>query len=243
MSEIGDNTPANGAARKTSHNRRLSRYVVVLLIVLFAAFFLYRGGQWQSRAEIARLGGSTSTGSHPVYAKLAYDTRTPKLIRDACTSEFGRWVFSQFPVVYSVDLRGLRDRDAVESALHIAKNFDHVTELTLYQSAVTDDHLAILGAGFPRLERLKINETAITDAGVTHLRDLPELRMINAQRTALTNAAVGDLAAMRWLRELDIAETRITSVKQIRDAHPMCFINHRLVTLTQSTDHHRVTRP
>jgi hypothetical protein len=249
MSDSGTNTPpertmhdANVVAER-SRKRRLVPYTIILLIGCLILCFAYRGGLWYERVRISELGGTTVTGPAPIYHKLAYTTRLPEFVRYACASKLGRWIFCQFPVIYAVDLRRVRDKQAVESALQIAKEFDHVTELVLYQSAVTDEHLAILKTGFPKLERLKINETKITDVGIRHLRNLPELQLINAQRTAITNGSVSDLAAIRRLKELNIAETQITSVQPIRDAHPMCYINHRLVTVTQSTDFHRVSRP
>ena len=164
-----------------------------------------------------------------------------KIVRSAFTSKLGQWIFGRFQVIYTVDLRGVRVNADVKAALKIAKDFEHVNELILYQSAVTDDDLAILKTGFPKLERIKLNETAITDAGIVHLRDLPELRLINAQRTAITDAAVPDLAAISRLKELNIAETQITSVKLIRSTHPICHINGKLVTLSRSSDVHRAS--
>ena len=234
------NADANGR-RSTTRRRRLIRYVVILVLANLLPLAGYRALVWHQQSRIREFGGTTVTGTPPIYYTLAYTTRSPVLVRRACTTNVGRWLFNQFPVIYTVDLRGVRDPKAITVALHCAKSFDNVTELILYQSAVTDDHLAILPHGFPELERLKINETGITDAGISHLRDLPQLRLINAQRTKITNAAVPDLATMSRLKELNIADTEISDVTPVHEAHPMCFINRQLVTVSESTDFHRVS--
>ena len=248
MKERTEDLDEAGALSQSSRARRLFQWAIGLLVLLFLVtavvpLCIFRGSLSYRATQISRLGGTITTGPPPIYAELAYSTKYPKLVRQTCTSAFGRWVFSQCPVVYSVDLRSIPSGEAVKSALQIASGFDHVREITLYQSAATDDHLEIVADGFPKLQRLKLNETAITDAGIKHLRKLPELQLLNAQRTALTDAAVPDLAAIHQLKELSVAETSITSVQPIRDAHPLCHINHQLVTRTATTDDHRRRKP
>ncbi|HCO23881.1 MAG: hypothetical protein CME31_02540 [Gimesia sp.] len=233
-------TPDANAVRKITKRGGISVCIIVLLVTAIL-LFSYRDSVSHDQKRIQLLGGTTRTGLPPIYAKLAYTSHSPKIVRSAFTSKLGQWIFGRFQVIYTVDLRGVRVNADVKAALKIAKDFEHVNELILYQSAVTDDDLAILKTGFPKLERIKLNETAITDAGIVHLRDLPELRLINAQRTAITDAAVPDLAAISRLKELNIAETQITSVKLIRSTHPICHINGKLVTLSRSSDVHRAS--
>ena len=210
-------------------------------IIILLPHCVYRISLWHKQAQMTRLGGTIITGHPPIYSQLAYSSHSPRFVREACFSKGGQWIFSQFPVVYGIDLRRVGEQDDVDSALRIMMGFDGITQITFYQSAVTDEHLALLAAAFPKLKQLKINETAITDVGIGHLCDLPELQLLNAQRTALTDTAVPALAAIRQLKELNIAETQITSVQPIRNANPSCYINHQLVTKSHSTDYHRIS--
>lgn len=223
-----------------SPRRILAWGMIVTIVIAVIVFADFRFRFLQKRAEIDRLGGSTVAGPPLLYRKMKADSRYPEFVRIALNSNFGSWVFDQFPVVYSVDLRRIRDPEKVDRGLEIAAEFGSVLELVLYQSAVTDAHLAKYLHSFPQLLRLKLNETTITDAGIAHVRNLPELELLNVQRTALTNAAVPDLAAVSKLGELDIAETKITDVDAIRHAHPRCKIIRRTVTLTDTTDRLRI---
>lgn len=223
-----------------SIDRKLIRYVVIFLVVTTAPVFVHQSRLNSRRARIALLGGEVRTGPPPFYRELAYSTRRPKFIRTACKSRFGGWLFSQFSVIYSADLRAIKNEDHLEEALQILRDCDRLSELTLYQAPVTDSHMELFRTGFARLERLKLNETLVTDAGIGHLRALRSLTLLNLQRTDLSNESVPVLASLPRLKELSIGQTRIDNIKAIRDARPGCFINTRVVTLKQSTDFHRV---
>lgn len=225
--------------RELTARQRIYHCLVVLLLGNAIAFVAYRSCVWHAQWAIYRLGGQTVTGTPPIYFDLAYTTKTPANIRPLLTSRFGHWVFSQFPVIYSVDLRGVSDPDAVAEALQIATGLDHVTELVLYKSAVRDEHLGIVAKGFPRLQSLKINETLIGDSGIAHLSGNVTLRHLNAQRTAVTNSCVRSLCGLPQLKELNVAETGITSLEPLRKENPACYITTQLVTRARTTDRQR----
>ncbi len=234
--------PASAPPKQTTveecdapRKRSTGGYVLLLLLVLspLLLFGAYRARFASRCTRIEQLGGSVRTGPRLIYHDLANSMRTPKAIRDACRSRFGEWAFGQLPVIYSVDLRGMKNPDDVEAAMQVARSCEHLRELTLYQSAVTDAHLARMPGGFRSLAGLKINETAVTDAGVRHLRKLPSLQMVNAQRTALTDAAVPDLAKIRRLKDLVIFDTSITSVDEIVKKNPSCHISFRFLQVTR----------
>jgi hypothetical protein len=235
MSESRHKTISDHITRSMSP-RRLS---ILLCVVVFAIVGTIGGIRvWvlHAQEQIHALGGTTMVGPPPIYYTLKGHRWSPQVIQQFLKSDTGHWVFSRFPVVYRVDLRGVRDEAAIESALQLAKNCSNIRELVLYKSAVTDKHLKILRGGFSRLESLKINETGITDRGIAELRHLSQLRLLNAQRTLITNAAVPDLIAIPRLKELSIAETQITDGYKVRKAHRMCVVNDRLVTLEHTTD-------
>lgn len=227
------------APRELTARQRLFRYGLLLLLGNAIPFIACRSPVWDTQRAINRLGGQTVTGPPPVYFDLASDATTKANIRALLTSRFGHWVFSQFPVIYSVDLRGVSDPDAVAEALQIAASLDHVSELVLCKSAVRDEHLGVVAEGFPRLHSLKINETSIGDSGIAYLSGNTLLRHINLQRTAVTNSCVRSLCKMPRLKELNVAETRVTSLEPLRNANPACCITTELVTLARSTDRQR----
>ena len=226
--------------RESNVRERLYRCFALLLLGNAIALVAYRSCVWQTQWAINRLGGQTVTGPPTVYSDLAYTAKVPANIRVFLTSRFGHWLFSQFPVIYAVDLRGVSDPDAVAAALQIAANLDHVTELVLYKSAVRDEHLAIVAKGFPQLRSLKLNETLVGDSGIAHLSGNATLLHLNAQRTAVTNSCVQSFCGMPHLKELNVAETRITSLDQLRTANPTCYITTDLVTRRQTTDQQRM---
>lgn len=238
MSESRHKTISDHGTRSMS----LRRLSILLCVVVFAVVGTIGGirvGALHDQEKIHALGGMTRIGPPPIYYTLKGHRWSPKIIRQFVKSDAGRWVFSRFPVVYGVDLRGIRDATAIESALQLASSGGNVRGLVLYQSAATDKHLEILREGFSRLVSLKINETSITDRGIAELRHLPQLQLLNAQRTLITNAAIPDLIAIPKLKELSIAETQITDGCKVRKAHRMCVVNDRLVTLEHTTDSYR----
>ena len=229
-------------ARELTVRQRLYRSLVFLLLGHAVTFVGYRSCVWHTQWTIYRVGGHTVTGPPPIYSDLAYTAKTPTNIRALCTSRLGHWLFSQFPVIYAVDLRGVSEPDAVAEALQIAASLDHVTELILYQSAVRDEHFGIVATGFPQLRSLKVNETSIGDSGIAHLSGNVTLLQLNLQRTAITNTCVQSICRMPHLKELNVAETRITSLEQLRKTNPACYITTSLVTRSNTTDMQRLAR-
>lgn len=67
-----------------------------------------------------------------------------------------------------------------------------VTGVQLTGSQATDDDLKCLHA-FPLLETLRLDNTAITDAGLVHLKSLVRLRQVNLAGTKVSDKGVADL--------------------------------------------------
>ena len=148
-------------------------------------------------------------------------------------------MFSQFPIIHTVDLRGVSDPADVTSSLSLASGHGCVTNLILYKSAVRDQHLANVKSEFPDLTCLKINDTQIGDSGIAHLSGHPTLQHINVQRTAITDASVPVLSTFPRLKELNVGETKITSFQQLRELLSSCYVTNKLVTRSQTTDRYR----
>ena len=60
------------------------------------------------------------------------------------------------------------------------------------------------------LEELSIGGTAVTDAGLVHLRAFPRLRTLSIYGTPLTDAGMDVVASLDELEEVALAGTRIT---------------------------------
>ena len=216
--------------------QRLYRCLLVLMLGYFIVFVGYRFSVWHTEKSISRLGGRTVTGALPGYDRLAFSSETPAGIRALAESPVGKWLWTQWPVIYEVDLRKVSDPEAVSKALQIAAGHESISDLVLYRSAVQDDHLKIVAAAFPKLRSLKINETSIGDSGIAHLFNHKTLTHLNVQRTSITNASVPLFTTMPRLKELNIGETSVTSLEDLRRANPRCVITTELTTLKRTTD-------
>lgn len=222
--------------------QRLYRCLLVLMLGYFIVFVGYRFSVWHTEKSISSLGGRTVTGALSGYDHLAYSSETPAGIRALAGSPVGKWLWTQWPVIYEVDLRKVSNPEAVSQALQIAAGHESISDLVLYRSAVQDDHLRIVAAAFPKLRSLKINETSIGDSGIAHLANHKTLTHINVQRTAVTNASVSLFATMPRLKELNIAETSITSLDELHRSRSNFYATTELVTLRSSTDRQRTSR-
>lgn len=78
------------------------------------------------------------------------------------------------------------------------------------RSGVTDDGIGIL-AEFPRLTRVRLDNTSVGDGGVDTLLGLPALEMVNLYGTRLTDAGLVRLAAHPGLRRIYCAGTEVTA--------------------------------
>jgi Leucine-rich repeat (LRR) protein len=73
---------------------------------------------------------------------------------------------------------------------------------------VTDENLVFVD---PSLRNLCLGHTAITDAGVAHLRGMDQLQWLDLSFTATGDMAVARFAKSSQLRQLNLERTRITN--------------------------------
>jgi hypothetical protein len=97
--------------------QRLYRCLLVLMLGYFIVFVGYRFSVWHTEKSISSLGGRTVTGALPGYDHLAYSSETPAGIRALAGSPVGKWLWTQWPVIYEVDLRKVSNPEAVSQAL------------------------------------------------------------------------------------------------------------------------------
>lgn len=98
---------------------------------------------------------------------------------------------------------------------------ENITWLKLSGSSLRDEWLAYIGL-FTNLSKLWINETMITDKGITHLESLKNLEYLNVYGTQITNHAIESIVQMTSLKKLYIWQTDITDVgvARISDSLP-----------------------
>jgi len=94
-------------------------------------------------------------------------------------------------------------------ALHSVMTLPNLVILSLAETQVNDDSLAIL-AKHPKLLYLSLDKTKITDQGLEHVAAIPNLGSLTLWRTAVSDNGCATLAKMSQLRSLSLDETRIT---------------------------------
>ncbi len=103
----------------------------------------------------------------------------------------------------------------------LAPLVDHVGELALARSGITDETLELC-ARMPRLERLDLRATAVTDAGLVRLAGHATLAELVLAQTKLTDAAVEALQALPALREVNVWSAGLSgeALARLRSARP-----------------------
>lgn len=98
---------------------------------------------------------------------------------------------------------------------------EHLGSLTAARSAVAQSKLAYL-ARLPKLERLDLSGTDLTDAGLGFLRGLTHLVRLDVSDTKVTDAGLVALQELPALRKLTVTGTAVTpaGVSQLRRARP-----------------------
>jgi hypothetical protein len=88
---------------------------------------------------------------------------------------------------WAVDLSGKQVTDATFDML---KKFDHITELNLSKTNITDAQMARVNAVGGVLLKLDLSNTAVSDSGLEQLKSLLLLTQLNLSGTKVTPAGV-----------------------------------------------------
>ncbi|HVC97535.1 MAG TPA: hypothetical protein VND64_27885 [Pirellulales bacterium] len=73
----------------------------------------------------------------------------------------------------------------------------------------TDEHLASLRA-FPRLESLRLSETAVSDAGLAQLTALPTMKQLDLSFTHISDTGLAHVTGLTGLEELNLMYCQVT---------------------------------
>jgi len=106
-------------------------------------------------------------------------------------------------------------------AVAAAINQHKVVILRLNATALTDAGLAHVGK-VSTLLRLYLEQTAVTDAGLQHLVGLKELEYLNLYGTAVSDTGLERLPALAKLKQVFVSQTRVTpaGIAKLRQAVP-----------------------
>jgi mono/diheme cytochrome c family protein len=110
----------------------------------------------------------------------------------------------------SVNLQYLGDTATDETLAQLQPLAQQITWLNLAGTAVTDAGLAQV-AQLPNLTRLHLEKTAVGDAGLAQLKPLTNLEYLNLYGTQVSDAGLANLEAMQNLRKLYLWESQATA--------------------------------
>ena len=119
------------------------------------------------------------------------------------------------PIVASTD-------DLIALGAQIKKDTGgNVIEIDLTGKPVGNSDLALI-ARRPRLQKLWLSSTGVTDTGLIDLQSMKRLRVLGLARTGITDAGLKHLAAIKSLREVYIFPTKVTdgAVDELKSALP-----------------------
>ncbi len=113
-----------------------------------------------------------------------------------------------------------RTRVSDEAFERLASLAEQVAWLDLSRSGVTNADLGVV-SDMPHLNRLYLQFTPVSDAGVRHLEGLSHLEYVNLYGTSITDAALDDLAALPslsavYLWQTDVTEAALEDFQQMR---------------------------
>lgn len=148
---------------------------------------------------------------------------TGRAVRDELLAELSPWSY-HLPYVTSLDLSGSSITDEALASLDGAA----IRTLRLDQTAITDAGLARLEA-LPQLESLSLQFTPVSDAGLVTLARLPHLQMLYLAGSNVTPAGVATLADCQQLRyvQLDAGQARQAVLAELKAKRPDLSISVR----------------
>jgi serine/threonine protein kinase/Leucine-rich repeat (LRR) protein len=115
-----------------------------------------------------------------------------------------------------------------DAGLAKLRDLKEMLSVNLGRTQVTDDGLAIVGEWRRLQVGLILTQTAITDKGLSHLKNLSELRQLDLSETKITDAGLPHLQNLKALQTLDVRKTKVTpaGIQALAAALPQCRIEY-----------------
>jgi hypothetical protein len=190
-------------------------------------------GGWQGNLEGKPKEISAAGDKIPVseiqelYKKLSEGLKAPaEADWKGVTAAGGRVMpLAQNSPLLSVDFRLVREEADDAKIGSIGAIADHIAQLDLSKTSVTDAGLGGVGK-LKRLVRLDLNQTKVTDAGIAALKGLENLTYLNLYGTEVTDAGLETLKSMKNLKSLYLWQSKATDqgVKKLQAALPQAKI-------------------
>jgi hypothetical protein len=116
---------------------------------------------------------------------------------------------------------------------------DHlVTSISFMDEPITDRQLKSLRdelRALPKLNRILLENTRVTDAGLSAVSELVQLSCLRLDGTAITDAGVSQIRHLTKMRELGLARTNVTDAC-VMDLQEMTVLRSLHLSDTQITD-------
>ena len=163
----------------------------------------------------------------PVYVQ-AGDVQTDQLIeqlnRTGAKAEYNAWGDNSV----RVDL-GVVDAGQLPAALQQLQRFGHTLSWIDASNLELPHEFYPLLQSFPRLERLHLDSSSVTDDDLAVLQKLPELNYLNLYNSQISDTGLQHLQACRNLKRLYLTNTQVTSdgIQALQQALPELKIVHR----------------
>jgi internalin A len=129
---------------------------------------------------------------------------------------------------------------ATDEALKSLAALPRLRRLDLGASKVTDAGMGPLKNSF-KLQKLYLYETSVGDAGLARLKDLDRLEVLDLAKTKVTNAGLKELAPLEALRVLDLSDTAVDAdgvveLKKLADAKKLANLQELYLTGLKPAD-------
>ncbi|MBR44835.1 MAG: hypothetical protein CME18_10505 [Gemmatimonadetes bacterium] len=89
-----------------------------------------------------------------------------------------------------------------------------VVRVDLDHTRITDAGMVHL-KGMPNLQTLSLSYTDITDLGLTHIKGLNNLQSLNLSNTQITDKGLNNIKGLKNLRRLNLTRTRVTDAGMV----------------------------
>jgi hypothetical protein len=151
--------------------------------------------------------GGFATDAHLIALQSGCNLRSLELLYAPNVTDDGVMCVGDILGLEELEIRnspGVTDKWTI-----VLPQLSRLSSLDLSGTAVTDAALAHIGE-LPNLERLGLNQNSITDEGIYALRALSRLKALELGRTKITDAALKTVGSFSDLQVLDISDTSVT---------------------------------
>jgi hypothetical protein len=131
-----------------------------------------------------------------------------------------------------------------DGQMHRVGRLIYMRELSLNDTAITDDGLSHL-SGMQSLQKLWLHHTGISDAGLSHLKPLQSLRHLDLSQTRISDDGLAELECLKSLESLVVIDTAVTEdgVSCFQKAVPECRIKRARDEAEAARDTPEITEP